>query len=102
MSSPANLLLIITVLVFSVMYVPQPLAPILTQTLGVDAAAVGLLVSITLVPMAIAPLTYGVVLRKLPALGVLRWALIALSLSCLALAWVDSYQPFWCCAACKV
>ena len=44
--------------------------------------------------MAIAPLTYGVVLRKLPALGVLRWALIALSLSCLALAWVDSYQPF--------
>ena len=94
MSSPANLLLIITVLVFSVMYVPQPLAPILTQTLGVDAAAVGLLVSITLVPMAIAPLTYGVVLRKLPALGVLRWALIALSLSCLALAWVDSYQPF--------
>lgn len=94
MSSPANLLLIITVLVFSVMYVPQPLAPILTQTLGVDAAAVGLLVSITLVPMAIAPLTYGVVLRELPALGVLRWALIALSLSCLALAWVDSYQPF--------
>ena len=94
MSSPANLLLIITVLVFSVMYVPQPLAPILTRTLGVDAAAVGLLVSITLVPMAIAPMTYGVVLRKLPALGVLRWALIALSLSCLALAWVDSYQPF--------
>lgn len=94
MSSPANLLLIITVLVFSVMYVPQPLAPILTQTLGVDAAAVGLLVSITLVPMAIAPLTYGVVLRKLPALGVLRWALIALAVSCLALAWVDSYQPF--------
>ena len=94
MSSPANLLLIITVLVFSVMYVPQPLAPILTQTLGVDAAAVGLLVSITLVPMAIAPLTYGVVLRKLPALGVLRWALIALSFSCLVLAWVDSYQPF--------
>ena len=94
MKQPANLLLLITVLVFSVMYVPQPLAPVLTQTLGVDAVAVGLLVSITLIPLGIAPLTYGVFLRRLPALMVLRWALVALSLSCIALGLIQSYTPF--------
>lgn len=94
MKQPTALLLLMTVIVFSVMYVPQPLAPILTMQLGVDAAAVGLLVSVTLIPLAIAPLTYGVILRRLPALEVLRWAMVSLALSCLALGFVQSYVPF--------
>ena len=87
---PTALLLLMTVIVFSVMYVPQPLAPILTMQLGVYAAAVGLLVFVTLIPLAIAPLTYGVILRRLPALEVLRWAMVSLALSCLALGFVKS------------
>lgn len=94
MKQPTALLLLMTVIVFSVMYVPQPLAPVLTQSLGVDAAAVGLLVSVTLIPLAVAPLTYGVILRRLPALEVLRWAMVSLALSCIALAWVQNYWPF--------
>ena len=90
----SRVLLAVTVLVFCVMYVPQPLVSVLSARFAVDAAAVGLLVSITLVPMAVAPLTYGYFLKRLSALVVLRWALLALAASCVALASIDAYRPF--------
>ncbi len=90
----SRILLAVTVLVFCVMYVPQPLISVLSDRFGVDAAAVGLLVSVTLIPMAVAPLTYGYFLKRLSALLVLRWALVALGLSCVALAAIDAYTPF--------
>lgn len=52
----------------------------------------GLLVSITLIPMALAPLTYGVVLRQLSALTILKWALPLLALSMAISGQVESYN----------
>lgn len=77
---------------FCVLYAPQPMLSELADRFMVSKPEAGLLVSITLIPMALAPLTYGVLLRQLSALTILKWALPLLALSMAISGQVGSYN----------
>lgn len=47
---------------FCVLYAPQPMLSELAERFMVSEAEAGLLVSVTLIPLAIAPLSYGIFL----------------------------------------
>jgi len=64
----------------------------LAERFMVSKPEAGLLVSVTLIPLAIAPLSYGIFLKQLSALTILKWALPLLAI---AMAWsgfVHSYE----------
>ena len=77
---------------FCVLYAPQPMLSELADRFMVSKPEAGLLVSITLIPMALAPLTYGVVLRQLSALTILKWALPLLAVSMALSGQVNDYN----------
>ncbi len=60
-------MLLLTILGFCVLYGPQPLLPLLAQAFSRSAADAALLISITLLPLAVAPLGYGYLLERVPA-----------------------------------
>ncbi len=77
---------------FCVLYAPQPMLSELAERFMVSKPEAGLLVSVTLIPLAIAPLSYGIFLKQLSALTILKWALPLLAI---AMAWsgfVHSYE----------
>jgi len=77
---------------FCVLYAPQPMLSELAERFMVSKPEAGLLVSVTLIPLAIAPLSYGIFLKQLSALTILKWALPLLAI---AMAWsgfVQSYE----------
>ncbi|MDJ0776906.1 MAG: MFS transporter [Gammaproteobacteria bacterium] len=84
--------LIATVISFSTLYVPQPMLPLLAQTFDVSAGKAGLLMTVAMLPLAIAPIVYGYILQAVPAKLML---IVALSL--LALDQVCFYfaSEFW-------
>ena len=77
---------------FCVLYAPQPMLSELADRFMVSKPDAGLLVSITLIPLAIAPLSYGVFLKQLSALTILKWALPLLSISVAWSGFVQSYE----------
>ena len=77
---------------FCVLYAPQPMLSELAERFMVSKPEAGLLVSVTMIPLAIAPLSYGIFLKQLSALTILKWALPLLAI---AMAWsgfVHSYE----------
>ena len=76
---------------FCVLYAPQPMLSELADRFMVSKPEAGLLVSVTLIPLAIAPLSYGIFLKQLSALTMLKWALPALAL---AMAWSGFVQTY--------
>lgn len=69
--------LIATIVAFSTLYTPQPMLPLLAETFAKSAGETGLLITVTLLPLAIAPIVYGYFLQAIPARLML---LVALSL----------------------
>ena len=69
---------------YCVLYAPQPMLSELADRFVVSKPEAGLLVSITFVPLAIAPLSYGIFLKQIDALTILKWALPLLAV---AMAW---------------
>lgn len=57
---------------FCVLYAPQPMLLELAERFMVSKPEAGLLVSVTLIPLAIAPLSYGIFLKQLSALTILK------------------------------
>lgn len=53
-----------TLMTLSLIYAPQPLTPLLGQYFGLSVHTASLIVSLTLLPMAIAPAIYGYFLEK--------------------------------------
>src|SRR5690606_6997113 len=49
---------------FTVLYAPQPLLPLLAAELGVGCPAASLLITVTLLPLSIAPVAYGFMLES--------------------------------------
>ena len=76
---------------FCVLYAPQPMLSELADRFMVSKPEAGLLVSVTLIPLAIAPLSYGIFLKQLSALTILKWALPSLAL---AMAWSGFVQTY--------
>lgn len=84
--SATALAVLTTVLAFSSLYAPQPLLPLLASELAITADEAGLLISVTLVPLALAPVFYGALLESVSARRLLRIGVAGLALSQLAFA----------------
>lgn len=79
-----------TVFVFAALYGPQPLLPTLQAQFGASKADVSLMITVTLVPLGIAPIFYGLLLQRFSTRRVLLAALAVLALSEIPLALADS------------
>jgi YNFM family putative membrane transporter len=81
-----------TFFAYVVLYAPQPLLPSLAATFGVTKAHAGLLMTATMLPMSIAPLSYGYLLESLSAAKLLRAAMLLLAVTAAAFAGSASFQ----------
>ena len=81
-----------TVISFSTLYIPQPLLPLLASTFDVSAGEAGLLMTVAMLPLAVAPVVYGYFLQAVPAklMLVVALGLLALNQLCFTLA-----SEFW-------
>jgi YNFM family putative membrane transporter len=70
---------------FFVLYGPQPILPLLSEHYDLSVSQAGLLMTVTMLPLAIAPLVYGYILLKVNTLKLLKWALAGLALTCFLL-----------------
>jgi len=75
---PASLLLL-TLLAFGSLYTPQPLLPELAASFGVQPASASLLISVTMLPLAVAPLLYGFLLEGVPVQRMIFWSGLGLA-----------------------
>ena len=85
-------LLACSIVIFFVLYAPQPLLNLFASEFNVSPAVAGSLMTATMLPLAIAPLVYGLFLAKQNPLKILRIAMIILSFSCLLFIWVPSFE----------
>ena len=85
-------LLVCSVFIFFVLYAPQPLLSLFASEFSVAPAVAGSLMTATMLPLAIAPLVYGVLLAKHNPLLILRIAMVFLGLSCLLFIYVPSFE----------
>ena len=76
-------LLLCSLFIFFVLYAPQPLLGLFATQFSVNPATAGSLMTATMVPLAIAPLIYGLILAKHNPLNILRNAMLGLAVSCI-------------------
>lgn len=88
-----NLFIILytTVLAFAALYAPQPILPLLSRELAVEPAQASLLITVSLLPLGLAPVVYGFILEAVPAKTLLRSAVLLLALSELPFLFADSF-----------
>ncbi len=79
-------IIVVTILTFFVIYGPQPLLPLLAETYGVSRPQAALLITVTMFPLSLAPITYGYVLEAVPAARLLRLSVLVLGVTTLAFA----------------
>ncbi|MCZ6667974.1 MAG: MFS transporter [Gammaproteobacteria bacterium] len=84
-------LLIATVVSFSTLYIPQPMLPLLAETFGVSAGEAGLLMTVAMLPLALAPVAYGYFLQAIPARLMLMVALSLLAFDQLCFYFVTEF-----------
>jgi len=83
-----------TILVFSALYTPQPLLPVLAEHFGVGEARASLLITVTMLPLAVAPIAYGFLLQRISARRLLRISIWVLALTQVAVYFVDHFDVF--------
>jgi len=83
--------LIATVISFSTLYIPQPMLPLLAESFGVSAGEAGLLMTVAMLPLAIAPSVYGYCLQAIPAKLMLTVALALLALDQVCFYFADEF-----------
>jgi len=81
-----------TVVSFSTLYIPQPLLPLLANHFSVSSSEAGLLMTVTFLPLGLAPIVYGYFLQAIPARLMLSVAMALLMLNLLAFYMV---VEFW-------
>lgn len=81
-----TLLLTITVITIAVLYAPQPLLPVFSHDFAVRNSSTALLISLTLAPLALAPLCYGYVLESRSSVRIIRFSILLLAVSEIAFA----------------
>ncbi|WP_404341414.1 MFS transporter [Pseudoalteromonas mariniglutinosa] len=85
-------LLICSVFIFFVLYAPQPLLGLFAEQFSVLPATAGSLMTATMLPLAIAPLVYGLLLANREPLLILKIAMLVLALSCILFANAPSFE----------
>lgn len=80
--------------VISCMYIPQPLLPLLATHLNTSPNNASLIISITLMPMAIAPLVYGYALENIQPKKVLLISLFGVGILQIALSFCNVLSVF--------
>ena len=98
---PFYQLLISSVVIFFVLYAPQPLMPLLSEQFNVSAASAGSLMTATMIPLAIAPLIYGLLLAKANPLKVLKLSMFGLGLTCLLVPFITEFNHFFILRICQ-
>lgn len=93
---PYNLLLVVSavILTFTAFYAPQPLLPLLAAHYQISESAVALLISVTMLPLSIAPIAYGFLLQSVKAKHILVIASAGLALTSFMLATGPGYYAF--------
>jgi len=89
-----NLIIIIynTLLMTSVLYAMQPIQPLLANELNISIAKASFLTTITLIPLAIAPIIYGYILEKSNAKEILQKALFILLISQIGITLSSTFE----------
>lgn len=73
-------ILLTGLLLFSALYAPQPVYPVLIAQFGIEATDVALLQTATFIPLALSPVFYGFIIDKTsPPLKVLRISLLLIA-----------------------
>ena len=85
-------LLLCSVFIFFVLYAPQPLLSLFATEFNVAPAIAGSLMTATMLPLAIAPLVYGLFLAKRNPLLILRIAMLLLGVGCLLFIYAPSFE----------
>ena len=85
------IVLVTTFLVFCTLYTPQPILPQLAQDFSIPATDAALVITVTLLPLGLAPVFYGYFLQAIPARSMLRLSLILLALDQFALFFATSF-----------
>lgn len=90
---PLNLILVLltTVVGFCILYAPQPLLPVLAEDFQISPAEASLLITVTMIPLALAPLFYGYLLEGIAARTLLLTAIALLAVSQWLFQLADSY-----------
>jgi YNFM family putative membrane transporter len=88
---PLPLILAIAVMAFALLYAPQPLLPLFAERFGLSESRAALLITATLLPLAVAPLSYGALLQRVAPVRLLRASVAGLALSEAVFARVDSF-----------
>ena len=83
--------LIATVIAFSTLYIPQPMLPLLADQFGVSPGEAGLLMTLAMLPLAIAPVLYGYFLQAIPARLMLMVALSLLALNQICFIFAEEF-----------
>jgi YNFM family putative membrane transporter len=83
--------MIATFVAFCTLYTPQPLLPLLAREFSVSPGDAGLLMTVTLLPLGIAPVVYGYFLQAIPAKSMLSVALVLLMLNQFAFYLVEEF-----------
>jgi len=83
--------LITTMIAFSTLYIPQPILPLLADRFGVSAGEAGLLMTVVMLPLAVAPVLYGYFLQAIPARLMLQVALSLLALNQVCFYFADEF-----------
>jgi YNFM family putative membrane transporter len=85
-------LLLCSLFIFFVLYAPQPLLGLFATQFSVSPATAGSLMTATMVPLAIAPLIYGLILAKHNPLHILRYAMLGLAITCISITLVPRFE----------
>lgn len=85
------LLIITTILAFFIFYAPQPLLPFFARTLAISESRAALLMTATMLPLSIAPLSYGYVLETWSAIKLLRLSIGGLIVTEIGFVLADSF-----------
>ncbi|PLX69248.1 MAG: hypothetical protein C0602_07480 [Denitrovibrio sp.] len=87
-----SVILLTGLMLFSALYAPQPVYPVLIDQFGVEPTHIALLQTATFLPLALSPIFYGMVIDKFSPLKILRFALLFLAAGELLFAVSDSFH----------
>ncbi len=86
-----GIVLLTTFLVFCTLYTPQPIMPQLARDFGIPMTDAALVITVTLLPLGLAPIFYGYFLQAVPARSMLRITLFLLAIDQFALFFTTEF-----------
>lgn len=87
-------LILAAFLAIAVLYAPQPLLPRFARMYDVPETRAALIVAVVLLPLSVAPLSFGALLQRLPSADVLRGSMGVLAVLVVAQAAAPSFAIF--------